>query len=145
MSNYVEIKLVIASELMTREVVTVGASDCVGAVVDRLNERNIRHVPVMRDGRLVGVLSDRDLKAFMLPADEAFLHPDMVRTRLDAPAENIIQGDLVTVEPDTDVAEVIDVMLDYRLGAVAVVSPKSQQLVGIISYTDILRVAQDSL
>lgn len=49
------------SELMTREVITCHLHDSVGHVVSTMRARNIRHVPVVDDGRIVGMLSIRDM------------------------------------------------------------------------------------
>lgn len=135
----------LVSEIMTKNVVTVNANERVRELLDRLAEKNIRHAPVLRSGELVGVISDRDIKSYMLPDDEAFAHPELAEARLDARAENVIQSDLVTVEDQSTISEAIDMMLDYKLGALPVISAKSGSLVGIISYVDILRAAQDVL
>ncbi|MDX2202342.1 MAG: CBS domain-containing protein [Hyphomicrobiaceae bacterium] len=49
------------SELMTRQVITCQPHDSVGHVVSTMRARNIRHVPVVVDGRIAGMLSIRDM------------------------------------------------------------------------------------
>jgi acetoin utilization protein AcuB len=50
---------------------------------------------------------------------------------------------VVTVNPESDVAEVIDLMIEHKIGAVPVVEADSTRLVGIVSYVDALRAARD--
>jgi CBS domain-containing protein len=64
---------------------------------------------------------------------------------LDRPMEDFMQGDVLSVDEDTDVAEVIDTMIDQRIGALPVVDAHSGRLCGIVSYVDILKVARGVL
>ena len=56
-----------------------------------------------------------------------------------------MQGDVLSVDEDTDVAEVIDTLIDQRIGALPVVDAHSGRLCGIVSYVDILKVARGVL
>lgn len=49
------------SEIMTRDLVTVSRTDSVSACINLMREHHIRHLPVMEDGRPVGIISLRDL------------------------------------------------------------------------------------
>jgi acetoin utilization protein AcuB len=49
------------------------------------------------------------------------------------------------VDPETEVSEAIDLMIEHRIGALPVVEPDSTKLVGIVSYVDVLRAARDLL
>jgi CBS domain-containing protein len=53
----------------------------------------------------------------------------------------IAHGEVISVPPDTDVSQVIEIMLSEGIGAVPVVESVSEKLLGVVSYEDILRVA----
>jgi len=135
----------IASDVMTPNPVTVGPRTSIGEVADLMRERSIRHVPVVDGGALVGMLSDRDLGTVdfgRLLIEEGV---DAIRRRLATPVINIMSSDVISVEPDTSLAEVVGLMLEEKVGAIPVVQPGSRRVVGIVSYVDVLRAVQDRL
>jgi acetoin utilization protein AcuB len=135
----------IASDVMTPNPVTVGPRTSIGEVADLMRERSIRHVPVVDGGALVGMLSDRDLGTVdfgRLLSEEGV---DAIRRRLATPAISIMSSDVISVEPDTSLAEVVGLMLEEKVGAIPVVQPGSRRVVGIVSYVDVLRAVQDRL
>jgi len=56
------------SKLMSRKLITVTPDDSVERAVQLLRQRGVRHLLVLKDGRLVGIISDRDLKRALDPA-----------------------------------------------------------------------------
>jgi CBS domain-containing protein len=54
----------------------------------------------------------------------------------------VMRSDIITVTPDTPVAEVVDILLQETIGAVPVLQRASRQSLGMISYVDLLRVAR---
>lgn len=130
-----------AGELMTRDPVTLDAAASIGDAIALVSEYGVRHVPILRHGALVGVLSDRDLRPIegMLAVDA--LDPERVEARLALAVTTIVQGTPITVAPSASLATVIDKMLDEHVGAVVVVGAQDEVL-GIVSYVDVLRVAR---
>ena len=57
----------------------------------------------------------------------------------------MMSADLIAAEPETDVSELVTLLLEHKVGAIPVVTPDTRQLVGIVSYVDVLRVLQDML
>jgi acetoin utilization protein AcuB len=53
--------------------------------------------------------------------------------------------DVIAVAPEAELGEVVDLLLEHRVGAVPVVRPETGELIGIVSYIDVLRVLRDSL
>jgi acetoin utilization protein AcuB len=128
-----------AEDLMTAHPATVLATSPVREAVQMLQSLDIRHLPVVdEEGALVGMLSDRDLRALELPTFVGDEYVLTVRKALGAPVSSLMTTDVVSVDTEADVAEVIDLMLDNKIGAVPVVDADGE-LVGIISYVDILR------
>ena len=56
-----------ARTIMTKSVVTASPSDTVGHALRTLEDQSIRHLPIVEDGRLIGMVSDRDLREYRLP------------------------------------------------------------------------------
>lgn len=133
------------STLMTRDVVTIGPSTPVKQAIQMLEDLMIRHLPVVDDGRLVGVLSDRDLREYRLPLMEEVENPDMADDMLETPVSELMSGDLLTLDSGEGVRTAIDLMVEHHVGALPVVDRHSDELVGILSYVDILKALRTSL
>jgi acetoin utilization protein AcuB len=118
---------------MTPDPETLTPEATLSDVWELMRERRIRHVPVVEDGVLVGMLSDRDV---LFAAAES---------RIDRRGSvvGVMTSDVLAVEPDTELSEVISVMLEGQVGAVPVVRAGTREVVGIVSYVDVLRAAQD--
>jgi CBS domain-containing protein len=135
----------IARDVMTPNPVTVSPHARVAEAWDLMRELDIRHLPVVHDGELVGMVSDRDvayldLARLLVPAGA-----DGLQRQLATPVVNVMSSDVVFVEPDTVLSDVIELMLERKIGAVPVVNPGSREVVGIVSYIDVLGAVQDLL
>ena len=135
-----------ARDLMTANPATVTPRSRVADAWDLMRELDVRHVPVVHDGGvLVGMLSDRDFAhidvARLLAAEEA----DALRRELVAPVVTVMRSDVIYVEPDTDVKDVVELLIENKIGAVPVVRPDTREVVGIVSYIDALRALLDLL
>lgn len=108
-----------------------------------MREADIRHVPVARGGVLLGMLSDRDLAVLDVGRVLTTEGADALRRALATPVVEAMSSDVISVEPDTDLGDVIDLMIENKVGAIPVVQPDTREVVGIVSYIDLLRVVQD--
>ena len=130
-------------EVMTRDPLTARRSTSIFDAMRTLEDEQIRHLPIVDDGELKGIVSDRDLTRFsreMLIEDR-----DAARRRLQLPVGDLMTADPVHVAPDDDVDDAIDMMLENRVGALPVVDEADGSLVGIISYVDVLRAARGKM
>jgi len=93
---------------------------------------------------VVGIISDRDLRAVSALADTDD-DAEARRQALARPVSSVMSSNVISVHPDAEVPEVIDLMIEHRVGAIPVVEPGSGKLVGIVSYVDALRAARDLL
>lgn len=134
----------VVAEIMSANPFAVKTSDPIGRVLKKFAEADVRHLPVVEDGKLVGIVSDRDLRSFQPSLLMELEHPNEIRRLLAQPISSVMSGDVVFVDPETEVSEVIDVMLEQKIGAVPVVEADSERLVGIVSYMDVLRVAREA-
>jgi len=122
--------------IMTSEVVTVTPDTSLSDMRAHLHEGGFRHLLVVEDGALVGVISDRDVLRALSPFLDTYgeEHRD-VRT-LACPAHEIMRGDPTTVAPDMDVEEAAALLLDRNISALPVVD--NDEIRGIVTTKDLL-------
>ena len=133
------------NDVMTINPERVEVSQPVQRAINKLFELDARHLPVVdANDELIGMLSDRDLREFSLPYEMEFENMTQADERETTPVSEVMQGDVISVHPEDPAAEVVDLILEQRIGAVPVVDPLDGSLVGIVSYVDILREARDS-
>lgn len=131
----------IADDIMTRRPITVTERDSIGDALKLLAEEDIRHLPVVRGTDVVGMLSDRDFRGLGISLVQDLESYDKLRGRLGRSVSTLMTGGVVTVGRDADVTEIVELMLEEKLSAVAVVETGTTELAGVISYMDILEAA----
>ncbi len=126
----------IIEEVMTRDPATVSPNDSIRVALDRMHERGCRRLPVVDNSRLVGIVSDRDVR-------RATNSPYVVRERwydefmLDhIPVRACMTANPCTVTPRTSIADAAKLMLDRKIGGLPVVD--GEYLVGIVTETDLM-------
>jgi len=131
-------------EVMSEDPVWVDEQANLGEAARKMVEAGVHHLPVLRAGVLVGILSDRDVRGVPAGAlDVGVVTPAL--SSADAPITDVMSREVASVTPDTDLKDVADLMIRLHVGAVPVVDPESVKLVGIVSYVDILRAARELL
>ena len=119
-----------AIDVMTERPRTIARDSTIATAAQILEELEIRHLPVVDDaGELVGMISDRDLRGAIA---EGGGPPPSARV------EDVMSDEVVEALPDDELAEVAELMVDNRIGAVPIVDERGA-LVGIVSYVDLLR------
>jgi acetoin utilization protein AcuB len=131
-----------AEDVMTRNPVTLDITSTVQDAADMMWAAEVRHIPVVERGTLVGMISDRDLRSYMLPRPERIFRADEERARMAVSVSAVIPSDVTTVRPDTPVADLLDILLEEKIGAVPVLAPDTGDLIGVVSYIDILRAVR---
>ena len=126
--------------LMSRQVVTIGTGDSCLEAVTQMQRARVRHLPVVsREGPLVGIVTDRDLRHHLFT-------PRLFEVLGSTPVEVLLSGthvaeimstDVITVAPEETVAEAAWTMRKHRVGALPVL--EHGRVVGIITEADILR------
>jgi CBS domain-containing protein len=92
--------------------------------------------PVVRDDTLVGVVSKLDaLKVFTLTQDEILPHYE---DRMTMPVDAIMTCEVVSVEPDTSLQRVLQMLVQHRVKSLPVVD-RWRQLVGVIAREDVMQ------
>jgi acetoin utilization protein AcuB len=132
-------------ELMTTKVFVVEQDDYVDRVFFLIHYESIRHLPVVEKGKVVGIVSDRDLYKALGPKSNSRAIAEATGTNTTElhvvanKVRHIMRRGVITVSRDTSASEAAAIMADNRIGALPVVD-KDNKLVGILSSTDILRV-----
>jgi acetoin utilization protein AcuB len=125
-------------DCMSVDPVTVAPNDSLQRVVELLRRRDIRAVPVIEDGKLIGIVTDRDVRQ-VAPAYPLFRDEDEIRRY----TENLtvtaaMTADPMTVGVETPLVEAAKILETYRISSLPVLD--RHRLVGILSVTDLLRV-----
>ncbi len=110
--------------LMTTDPLTISSDDTLSKAKCIMEAGNFRRVPVVDDGRLVGILTERDLHKY-----SGFLES----TRANA----AMRTALITITPYNTVEDATRLMLKHKIGGLPIVA--SGRLVGIVTTTDLLR------
>jgi CBS domain-containing membrane protein len=124
-------------EMMTTEVSTLGRTHTLALADDIMALERIRHLPVLEEGRVVGVVSQRDLFRSALATALGYrqrAHRMLGRT---IRVNEVMSAPAITVSPEAMVKEAARLMIEHKIGCLPVV--EGHTLVGIITETDILR------
>jgi CBS domain-containing protein len=123
-------------ELMTRSnLVTLTETQNLAAAEELLRLHRIRHLPVVRNGKLVGLVTHRDL--LRAAAQRAGADP----TKQPLWASDVMVREVKTVRSDTPTRDAVKLMLDNKYGCLPVVGD-NEELVGILTEADMVRFAQ---
>jgi acetoin utilization protein AcuB len=119
---------------MTTSPHSIGRDQTLATAEKIMNENRIRHLPILDGGKLVGLLSDRDVKFLknFKDVDPKTMHLS------DIQSENVF-----TVEPSAKLDDVCDVMAENKYGSVVVMD--NHKLVGIFTWVDALRSMSELL
>ena len=123
--------MMIVGELMTRELVTLKEDEDLSRAEALLQQRRIRHLPVVKGGKLVGLVTHRDLLRICAAGSSA---------GKAARAGDVMTRGVDTVHPDTPLREVVPRMLRAKYGCLPV-TLESGELVGILTEADLVRYA----
>jgi len=116
------------SEIMTRAPITVKAGTSIIKVAKVMKSYRISSVVVLSGSEIVGVVTVNDIVRLAVA-----IAVDLEKTLID----EIMTRDVVTISPDKDLADVMNLFSEYEIGQVPVVDGK--KLVGFITLKDVLR------
>lgn len=124
-------------DCMTADPTTVSPRDSLQKVIELLRRRDIRSVPVVEAGKLVGIVTDRDIRQ-VAPAYPLFRDEDEIRRYTENLAVTAaMTADPMTISPEAPLVQAAKVLETYRISSLPVVD--GEHLVGIISVMDLLR------
>lgn len=117
---------------MTREVVALSPEDTAMAALALCREKRIRHLPVLEEGRLVGIASDRDFRDAAPPLGD----PGRAAALAEIRVGEVMARDVVTTVSDDPIEQAANTMRKRRIGCLPVV--ESGELVGIVTASDVM-------
>ena len=125
-------------EHMSTPAIVVSPDTPVAKAMEILRVRRIGRLPVVEDGRLVGIVSEPDLlRAMPSPATSLSVW-EMPELLERLPVREVMTHDVVVVEPGARVQDAAQLMVDRKIGGLPVV--EAGRVVGIITETDVFRV-----
>ncbi len=141
------------SLIMTEDVVSIGPETPVPEAARLMWENKLGSLPVVENGRLIGMLTDFDMIAreskydapMYVPFLDAYFRipgsgdPEQLRRILATTARELMTTPVVTITPETTVQEAATIMYDQRLNTLPVVDV-SHHMVGVVSRADIVRL-----
>ena len=125
-------------EIMTTDVMTIGRNDELMISDDIMRMKRLRHLPVLEEGRLVGMLTQRDLFHAALSTALNFGEKAQKEFLKTVVVKEVMTEEVLTIDPDADVKEAARLMIEHKIGCLPVVEDGT--LVGLVTETDLLRV-----
>ncbi len=130
-------KILIVRDFMSIDPPTVAPNDCLQKVVELLRRRDIRSVAVLEDGKLVGIVTDCDVRQ-VAPGYPLLHDEDEIRRyRENLRVTAALTADPMTIAPNTPLVEAAKILETYRIGSLPVVD--GTKLVGMLTADDLLR------
>lgn len=121
-------------DFMSVSPISVPPSTPVAEARDLMQRQRIRHLLVVDEERLVGIITDRDIRQ-VLPTRLSVWEMQYVLARLTV--QRAMTQRVITISPDRPVVEAVLLMLEHKIGALPVT--EGERVVGIITETDLLR------
>lgn len=117
-------------DAMSKNVMSVLPNDAVKKAAELMVQHEIKGLPVVRDGELVGIVTFSDV--LRVPPDK----------RSSVKVEEVMSKNLVTVDPEESLLDAFEKMIHYQVGRLPVIDRKSRKFVGIITRGDIGRLIE---
>jgi acetoin utilization protein AcuB len=131
--------MLLVENWMNPKVITVDADDSMLDATKILKEHNIRHLPVLEKGKLVGIITDRDLKRAS-PSDATSLEAhELLYLIANIKVREIMTKNPITVPYNFTIEEAAQILLQARISGMPVVD-KQGDVIGTITQTDLFKV-----
>jgi len=131
--------MLLVENWMNPNVITVDADDSMLDATKILKEHNIRHLPVLEKGKLVGVITDRDLKRAS-PSDATSLEAhELLYLIATIKVREIMTRNPITVPYNYTIEEAAQILLEAKISGMPVVD-KAGDVIGTITQTDLFKV-----
>ena len=129
----------LVKDWMSQPVITINVNDSMQTAMKLLKEHGIRMLPVLKNGKLKGIVTDRDLKRTSASDATTLDVHELLYIISTLKVEKIMTPNPITVPFDYTVEETAEVLLKHKISGVPVLDHKGN-LVGTITLTDLLKV-----
>ena len=128
----------LVGERMSKPVISIPPEMPINEAINLMRTKQIRRTPVVKEGKLVGIVSDKDLlNASPSPATSLSVW-EMNYLLSKITVKDVMTTRVLTVKEDTPIEEAARIMADNKIGGMPVV--RDQQVVGIITETDLFKI-----
>jgi CBS domain-containing protein len=124
-------------EIMSKDIEVVDRNDNLRTVEERMATKQLRHLPVLEQGEIVGIVTQRDLFKATMSSTMGYGEKVQQAYLQSVRVKEIMVYPVVTVSPDTSVAAAAEMMINKGIGCLPVVD--DHKLIGIVTKTDLLR------
>jgi acetoin utilization protein AcuB len=137
--------MLLVRDWMTQNLLTLSPKASVAEALTLCRERRIRHIPILEEGRLVGIVSDRDLR----DASPALGDPERTRTLQEIRVGDVMTREVITADPQDSIENAAQEMYELKIESLLVVAERpaaderraavDEELLGIITSSDVMR------
>ena len=137
--------MLLVRDWMTENLVTLSPEASVAEALTLCRKRRIRHIPILDEGRLVGIVSDRDLR----DASPALGDPERARILQEIRVADVMSREVITVDPQDSIENAAQQMYELKIESLPVVSEGAvagagstvaeEEVLGIVTSSDVMR------
>ena len=135
--------MLLVRDWMTRNLVTLSPEASVAEALTLCRERRIRHIPILEEGRLVGIVSDRDLRDASPALGDAERASALQETRIG----DVMIREVITADPQDSIENAAQEMYEHKIQSLPVIAEEPvvdeasavAELLGIITSSDVMR------
>src|SRR5436305_7192064 len=130
---------------MTQDPITLPPEASVAEALTLCRERRIRHIPILEEGRLIGIVSDRDLR----DASPALGEPERASALQEIRVGDVMTPEVSTVNPQDSIENAAQEMYELKIESLPVVAERAvvdegsavveEELLGIVTSSDVMR------
>jgi acetoin utilization protein AcuB len=123
-------------DIMTKDPLIVIPSETIAQADELMAVNKIRQLPVVKGHELIGIITDRDIRSFL--SGSLISAPEAREKALHTKIGDVMTRDLLTLSPDDELREAIELLINEKVGGIPVVDG-AEGIVGIVTYVDVLR------
>ena len=132
------VKALTIGDRMTADPMIIRPEQTVGEALVIMFERDIRHLPVLERGSLIGIVSDRDFRQFLGRAALCDKDRRKEERGLRYPVREVMSSHPITIKSEVPIKKGVEVMAEHKVGALPVVD-LDETLIGIFTEWDALQ------
>jgi CBS domain-containing protein len=129
-------------DVMAQNPVTLDRNETLDLAESIMNLGRIRHMPVVEDGKVIGIISQRDLFRSALVTALGFGRKTTSALIKTIRIKEVMTEHVITIAPETTIKDAARIMIDKKIGCLPVV--ENEKLIGLLTETDIMRYVVES-
>lgn len=132
------------SEIMIKNVITASEDFKLSVLEKMMANKNVGHIFITNLNKLVGIVSDGDIKRRKSHLAGTDVSTSREEQTLDTPAHQIMTRSLITLGPDDEILDAVNLLLSHDIHSIPIVK-EGNKLVGIVTGTDLLHYLKSLL